>query len=161
MKVLLVAVGRIRGTLASAVADYQERAARYWRLEVLEVSGGAPGRSPSPSRVRAEEAERIRERLPSDAEVWVLTREGRGLSSVQWASILGERASLGGRDVALVVGGAFGLDEALVRDADRRISLGPVTLPHEMARLVLLEQLYRAGTILRNEPYHKGGGNQG
>lgn len=158
MKILVLAVGRVRGVLAPAVAEYEARAGRYWKLEVTEVEGGAPGRSPSPERVRESEEARIRSRLPDDAEYWVLTRKGRGLSSPGWARALGDRALHGGGDLALILGGAFGLAPGLVAGAARKLSLGPVTLPHEMARLVLVEQLYRAGTILRGEPYHKGNG---
>ncbi len=156
MKIHLVVVGDVRGPLASAVAEYQSRASRYWKLEVKEVPAGAPGRDPDGHRTMAREAERIQAALPDQGDVWVLTRTGEGLSSRGWARALGDRALHGGRDLALLLGGAFGVQDELTRDAARRISLGPVTLPHEMARLVLLEQLYRAGTILRNEPYHKG-----
>lgn len=157
MKILLLTVGRVRGPLKGAVDEYRRRAARYWKLEVLSVEAGAPGSSPGRKRVLAEEGRRLEERAPSGSQLWVLTREGRQLSSVQWAQQLGERAAMGGRDLTLIVGGAFGVDEALSSEAHRRISLGAITLPHEFAHLVLLEQLYRAGTILRNEPYHKGG----
>lgn len=156
MKIYLVVVGDVRGPLAPAVEEYHSRASRYWKLEVKEVPAGVPGRDPGGDRTLAQEAERIRATLPEDGEFWVLTRAGKGLSSRRWAQALGDRGLHGGRDLALVLGGAFGVREELTRDAARRISLGPVTLPHEMARLVLLEQLYRAGTILRNEPYHKG-----
>ncbi len=156
MKLHLVVVGDVRGPLASAVDEYRSRASRYWKLEVKEVSAGASGRDPDGRRALAQEAERIRAALPDDGDYWVLTRTGKGLSSRDWARALGDRALHGGRDLALVLGGAFGVAEELTRSAARQISLGPVTLPHEMARLVLLEQLYRAGTILRNEPYHKG-----
>lgn len=158
MKILLVAVGRARGTLQPAIAEYEERASRYWKLEVVEVDAGAPGRAPSPERVRTEEAGRLRARLPQGAEYWALTRKGKSLSSEGWARALGERALHGGPDLALVLGGAFGVDPELLASAARRISLSAATLTHEMARLVLAEQLYRAGTILRGEPYHKGGG---
>jgi len=156
MKIQVVAVGGIRGPLEPAVEEYRIRAGRYWTLEVVEVDAGAPGRKVDPDRVRAAEAERLRGRLSDDADWWILTREGKPLTSPELARLLEDRALLGGRDIALILGGAFGLDESLKREATRRISLGSVTLPHEMARLVVLEQLYRAGTILRNEPYHKG-----
>lgn len=157
MKILLVVIGRVQGPLQGAVEEYEERAGRYWKLEVIEVEAGAAGRAPSPERVRAEEAERLRARLPEQVERWALAREGKPLSSEGWARALGDRALHGGRDLALVIGGAFGLAPELLEGAARRISLSATTLPHEMARLVVAEQLYRAGTILRNEPYHKGG----
>lgn len=157
MKILLIVVGSVRSPLAEAVRDYEERAGRYWNLEVVELPAGAPGRKSEPPRVREVEAGRVRDRIPEGGDVWILTREGKGLTSEGWARALGRRALHGGRPLTLVVGGAFGFAEELVSGASRRISLAPVTLPHELARLVLVEQLYRAGTILRNEPYHKGG----
>lgn len=156
MRIVVVAVGGIRGPLAPAVEEYLVRAGRYWNLEVVEVEAGAPGRKVDPNRVKAAEAERLRSRLPPDGDWWVLTREGKPLTSPDLARLLDDRVLLGGREVALILGGAFGVDESLKVESARRISLGSVTLPHEMARLVVLEQLYRAGTILRNEPYHKG-----
>jgi len=157
MKILLIVLGSVRSPLAEAVREYEERAGRYWSLQVVELPAGAPGRKSDPDRVREMEAGRIRERIPEGGDLWILTREGKGLSSEGWARALGRRALHGGRPLTLLVGGAFGFDEELLSRADRRISLGPATLPHELARLVLVEQLYRAGTILRNEPYHKGG----
>ncbi len=156
MKLTLVAVGGIRGPLEPGIREYLDRASRYWKLEVVEVDAGAPGRTSTPDRARMEEAKRINARIPDGSEYWILTREGKGLSSLDWAHALADRALHGGRDLSLVIGGAFGFDPALLQGASRRISLAHVTLPHELARLVLLEQLYRAGTILRNEPYHKG-----
>lgn len=156
MKVQIVAVGRVKGSLEPGVADYEERAGRYWKLEVVEVDAGASGRDPSPERVRAAESERILARIPDGFEVFALTREGRPLGSRDLARRLSESMVRAVPGVSYVIGGAFGLDRTVVQRASRRLSLSSMTLPHEMARLVLAEQLYRAGTILRNEPYHKG-----
>ena len=84
-----------------------------------------------------------------------MTRAGRSEDSARFAGRVAgwQRAA---RDVALLIGGAFGLDPAVLGQCDAQLSLSPLTLPHELARLVLLEQLYRAGTILKGEPYHKG-----
>ena len=156
MKVLVVAVGRVRGVLEAPVAEYEARARRYWKLEVVEVEGGAPGRDPSGERVREAEAGRILARVPDGFTVVALTRAGKGMSSRDWVALLeteGVRSSPG---VAVLIGGAHGLGAAVLERAGRRVSLSPLTLPHEMARLVLAEQLYRAGTMLRGEPYHKG-----
>ena len=156
MRILVVAVGRVRGDLAVAVSDYEQRASRYWKLEVAEVSAGASRGQPGPGAVMAAEAERIIARIPTDLELVALTREGKGMGSSQLAGYLEERAVRSSPGVAFVIGGAFGLDEAVLSRARRRLSLSQMTLPHEMARLILAEQLYRAGTILRGEPYHKG-----
>lgn len=151
-----MAVGGVKGPLAGAVSGYEGRAGRYWKLEVAQVAAGAPGRAPSPERVRDQEAERILARLPDDAEVWALTRKGKRLSSRDLARELQERTLRSAPGVAFVIGGAFGLGAPVLERAALRLSLSSMTFPHEMARLVLAEQLYRAGTILRGEPYHKG-----
>jgi 23S rRNA (pseudouridine1915-N3)-methyltransferase len=155
VKVTLVVVGRVRGPLEAAVRDYETRAGRYWKLEVSEVDPGAQGGGASAAEVREAEGARILARLASGTRVVALTREGKGMGSRALARFLGE-AALHAHDVGFVIGGAFGLAPAVLARADRRLALSPMTLPHEMARLVLAEQLYRAGTILRNEPYHKG-----
>lgn len=132
--------------------DYEQRAARYWPLEVREVRE-EPAKSLDPAAVRAREWTRLAEAAGSGAVV-LCDHGGRAVDSEAFAAYL-DSLRLDGRDAAFVIGGAFGLpDEARAAAADR-ISLAPWTLPHELARLVLAEQLYRAGTILRGEPYHK------
>ena len=155
MKLTLLVIGRVRGPLAAAVADYEARLAHYWRFEVIELEAGAGGRDDADS-VMAAEGERILSRIDPRADVVVLDRTGRGRSSRELADFLGEHAVRGGTDLVFVIGGAWGVAAPVLARARLRLSLGPLTLPHEMARLVLVEQLYRAGTILRNEPYHKG-----
>ncbi len=149
----LVVVGRPRdAALASAIADYEKRAARYWPLDVMEVRG-EPARSRSEGDVRRREGARILERLTS-SRVVVCDEHGTRHDSAgfaRWLQTLREGAT----DVDFVIGGAFGLDEAVRARAWKTIALAPWTLSHELARLVLAEQLYRAGTILRGEPYHK------
>ena len=157
MKVLVVVVGRVRGTLEAPVAEYEERARRYWKLEVVEVEAGAPGRDPASERVKEAEAQRILARIPPGFTVVALTRAGKGLGSRELAAVVEGEAVRSSPGVAFVVGGAFGLSEAVLERAQRRMSLSTLTLPHELARLVLAEQLYRAGTLVRGEPYHKGG----
>jgi len=153
MRVVIAAVGRTRDSaLAAAVASYQARAARYWPLEVIEVRD-EPARSARPAMVRDREGARLLDALAGVRFV-VCERDGQRRTSEEFAPWLQDiRES--GRDVAFVIGGAFGLAESVTAAAWRRMSLAPWTLPHELARLVLVEQLYRAGTILRGEPYHK------
>ncbi len=156
--ITVIVVGRTRPPLDEAVREYETRAARYWKLSVEEVDAGiGRGGRAAPEEVQAAEAERIRGRIPDGADLWLLTREGRTMSSGALARKLADRQLHGGRPLALCVGGAFGFSAELRAKADRAISLSAMTLPHEMARLILAEQLYRAGTILRGEPYHKGG----
>lgn len=153
---MLVVVGRVRNDLSTPVREYEKRAARYWKLEVIEVAGGGPGRAAGPDAVRAAEADRILTRIPPELEVVALTREGQGMDSRELAGYLEQHGVRSSAGVAFVVGGAFGLGGAVLERARRTLSLSGMTLPHEMARLLFAEQLYRAGTILRGEPYHKG-----
>lgn len=150
----VVAVGRVRAPgFRAASDDYAGRVRRYFKLEIHEVRP-AGRRAATPEAVRALESERVCAAVPGDARLVALTRRGTPWSSATLAAQL--RAwQEAARDVAFLIGGAFGLDEQLVRRSEERVSLGPLTLPHELARVVLLEQLYRAGTILRGEPYHK------
>jgi 23S rRNA (pseudouridine1915-N3)-methyltransferase len=156
MKVLLVAVGKVRGNLSDAVADFEARAGRYWKLEVFEVAAGGAGRSAGPEEVMAAEATRILSKIPAQFEIVALTREGRGMESRELSAYLEGHAVRSSPGVAFVIGGAFGLHTTVRARARRTMSLSTMTFPHEMARLFLAEQLYRAGTILRGEPYHKG-----
>jgi 23S rRNA (pseudouridine1915-N3)-methyltransferase len=152
---MIAAVGRPKDqALAAAIRDYESRAARYWPLEIVEVKGERGDAATPPLAVRAREGERIRQRLGNTATVVACDGTGRSMSSERFAQWLqSERESA--RDVAFMIGGAFGLDDELRNGAQLRLSLAPWTLPHELARLVLAEQLYRAGTIVRGEPYHK------
>ena len=151
MKFIVAAVGKPRdAALAAAIREYESRAAHYWPLEVREVK---EERSGGPATVVAKESERLAEKVEG-ATVVACDETGTAMSSVNFAKFL-QDAREKARDVAFVIGGANGLGDALKKAAQRRISLAPWTLPHELARLVLTEQLYRAGTIVRREPYHK------
>jgi 23S rRNA (pseudouridine1915-N3)-methyltransferase len=154
VRLVVAVVGKPRDRhLAAAIDDYETRAARYWPLEVVEVRE-ASGRGVSAADARTRESERLLERLPASAIVLACDERGDRLTSPQFATVLSSARDRA-QDVAVVIGGAFGLAD-MVRDrATRSIQMAPWTLPHELARLVLAEQLYRAGTIVRGEPYHK------
>ena len=154
MRVVIAAVGKPRDRhLAAAIVEYETRAARYWPLDVVEVRE-ASGRGIAPELARQREGERILERLPAAAALVVCDERGDRLTSTEFATLLNDTRNRA-RDIAFVIGGAFGLADSLRDRATRAMQLAPWTLPHEMARLVLAEQLYRAGTIVRGEPYHK------
>ena len=104
----------------------------------------------------AAEAEKLLARIPPELEVVALTRDGKGMDSRELSRYLERHAVRASAGVSFVIGGAFGLAPEVPARARRKLSLSHMTLPHEMARLILAEQLYRAGTILRGEPYHKG-----
>ena len=123
---------------------------------LMDEAAKYPGITHLAVKVKDAEAERLLARIPPEIEVVAMTREGRGMDSKALSGYLEQHAVRSSAGVAFVIGGAFGLGEAVLSRSRRQLSLSAMTLPHEMARLVLAEQLYRAGTILRGEPYHKG-----
>jgi 23S rRNA (pseudouridine1915-N3)-methyltransferase len=148
----IVAVGRPpAGPLREAIAEFETRASRYWPIEIAEVRA-EPARSRKAAEVRRLEGERLSKR--ASGVIVVLDERGRSLSTDRFAAWMTERRDRA-EDVAFLIGGAFGLDDALREHASLVLSVSPWTLPHDLARLVLAEQLYRAGTISRGEPYHK------
>ena len=154
MELALAVVGRASdAALGAAIAEYERRAARYWPLSVREVKE-AGGRSVTPAVTRRLEGARLLGACLDRGEVVACDERGSQMTSSGFASWLGQLRDTGGA-VTFVIGGAFGLDDAIRTRATRLLAIAPWTLPHEMARLVLAEQLYRAGTILRGEPYHK------
>ena len=150
----LAVVGRASdATLGAAIAEYERRAARYWPLVIREVKE-AGGRSVAPAVTRRQEGERLLESCLDRGEVVACDERGTQMTSAEFAAWLGKLRD-GGGSVTFLIGGAYGLDDAVRQRATRLLAVAPWTLPHEMARLVLSEQLYRAGTLLRGEPYHK------
>lgn len=154
MRLVVAVVGKPRDRhLAAAISEYETRAARYWPLEVTEVRE-ASGRGVSATGVRSREGERLLERVPSTARLVACDERGDRLTSAQFATLVGEARDRA-QDLAFMIGGAYGLSDAVRARADRALQLAAWTLPHELARLVLAEQIYRAGTLVRGEPYHK------
>ena len=154
MPFTVAVVGRPRHAgLADAIRDYEARAARYWPLDVREVREES-ARSLAAGAVRDREWARLAEQLPPGARIVACDPGGEAMDSPAFARWL-QRHRDAARELAFVIGGAYGLPDEARRAAMTRLSLAPWTLPHELARLVLAEQLYRAGTIMRGEPYHK------
>ena len=153
MTLLLLAVGRLRAASREACDDYLRRLGRYARASEAEVREAS--RAPTVTAQREEEADRLRARLPAGGTVVALAREGSPWTSEELARRM-DGWRVAARPLAFVLGGSQGLSPAFLDSANARWSLGPLTLPHELARVVVAEQLYRAFTILRGEPYHKG-----
>jgi 23S rRNA (pseudouridine1915-N3)-methyltransferase len=150
----IVAVGRPRGWTAEGCDDYLSRLRRYFPVEVVEVPEEDMNRRTA-EEVLAAEAQRLLKRLPDRAHVVALDRErGKSLTSEDLARKLDALGGSGRSHVAFVLGGPLGLSPDVLDQADERLSLGPITLPHALARVVLLEQLYRAARIERGEKYH-------
>jgi 23S rRNA (pseudouridine1915-N3)-methyltransferase len=152
MNMRILAVGKLRaGYTAQACAEFQQRLAPYFPIEIAEVRA-ADGAQPAVA-IR-EEAERILKLLHQDDCVWLLDREGQELSSEELSGKIAAIANAGTRRMTLVVAGTYGAGDALRNRADFRWSLSRLTFLHEWARMIVLEQLYRAAKIARNEPYH-------
>ncbi len=153
MKLRIIAVGKDRsGLYAPAVAEYAKRLGRYVRFEVVEVPEAR--RHAGTPRARDEEGEALLAKINPRERVVALDERGAEETSSAFARRV-ERWLAQGRDVALVVGGSDGLAPPVLARADETLALSRMTLAHRLARLVLVEQLYRAMTILRGEPYHK------
>lgn len=158
MKVVLISVGAPKTPgLAVAVQNYETRVARYFKFEALEVRPQRITPSGSADEIVEKESEALLARAPAGLDVIAVDERGADWSSEQLARHLEELALHAKPGVAFLIGGPLGLSESLRRRSTRVLSLSSFTLPHEMARLVLAEQLYRAGTILRGEPYHRAG----
>jgi 23S rRNA (pseudouridine1915-N3)-methyltransferase len=151
----IVAVGKPRAQhIAAAIQEYDTRAARYWPLEVHEVRE-EPARGATAEQVREREGERLLAAAGAGALLVACDAAGALWTSAELASWMRAERERAQRDVAFVIGGAYGLSAAVRDVAATRLSFSRFTFPHELARLVLAEQLYRAGTIVRGEPYHK------
>ena len=133
MRISLIAVGRLRPPYQDDVEHYRKMLAGHVKVDQVEVR----------------EDQKVAPRIPDRALTVLLASDGKSLSSEEFSDWLEERRR-NGRDLCFVIGGPKGLD----LEADERLSLGPMTLPHQLARVVLLEQLYRAHKILAREPYH-------
>lgn len=157
MRVVIAAVGHPRDrALAAAIADYETRAGRYWPMDVREVREEGVARSGrGPARIRDRESARLMAALAPGALVVACDADGAQWSSAEFASWLQRQREQAAGDVAFLLGGAYGLAGSVRDRAGVKLSFSRWTLPHELARLVLAEQLYRAGTIVRGEPYHK------
>jgi 23S rRNA (pseudouridine1915-N3)-methyltransferase len=152
VRLVLICVGKIRPPFADDTAHYQRLLARHARLEVIELAeaGADPARA---REALAKEGEAILKRIPADAHVSVLDRSGDESTSEELAAFVEERR-MERADLCFVVGGPLGLDPKVTARARHRLALGRITLPHQLARVVLLEQLFRAHKILAGEPYH-------
>jgi 23S rRNA (pseudouridine1915-N3)-methyltransferase len=151
MRLTLAAVGRARkGPLKSLYEDYVGRLS--WRLELREVE---EKRKLSPAELKAREGELLLAAAPKAAKLVALDAGGRSLDSLEFAKLLGHWRDAGRAEVAFVIGGAEGLDEAVLTRADVVLSLGAMTWPHMLVRVMLAEQIFRAQSILSGHPYHR------
>lgn len=159
MQVQLVCVGKLKEKYwVGAIEEYSKRLSGYARLEIRELADEKTPDSMSPAeeeQVKAREGERILAALKADALVVALAIEGESWTSEQLAAVMDKQAVYGGGSIAFVIGGSLGLSSAVMARADKKLSFGRMTFPHQLMRVILLEQVYRAFKINRGEPYHK------
>lgn len=155
MKLQIIAVGKLRDPHYRALTDeYMGRLEHYLPAEVIEV-GESRLTDRDQGRGLAEEADAMRQATPDTAVTVAMDERGKHLTSRQLAQWINEWMIQGTHYVSFYIGSANGLDKAMREESQRRLALSKMTLPHEMARMVLAEQLYRAMTIIRGEPYHR------
>ena len=158
-KVSVICVGKLKEKFyAEAAAEYAKRLQRHCRLDVIELPESRLSDAPSPAELQkalACEAAAIREKLPKGGAVIALCIEGKTCSSEELSRRMADFAVAGKTQLTFLIGGSVGLDEELKRQADWRLSMSPMTFPHHMARIMLLEQIYRAYQIEQGTKYHK------
>ena len=155
MRARLIAVGeRMPAWVGEGFAEYGKRLSRELPLDLVEIRLGARGKGRDPARAIADEGAAVRAALPKNAHVVALDGRGSAWSSEELAADL-KRWRMQGRDLAFVIGGPDGHAADVLAASHQRWSLGPLTLPHMLVRLVVAEQLYRAVTMLAGHPYHR------
>ncbi|MCY9529025.1 23S rRNA (pseudouridine(1915)-N(3))-methyltransferase RlmH [Paenibacillus alvei] len=159
MNIQLVCVGKLKEKyLVQGIAEYSKRLVPYVKFQVSEVPDEQAPEKMSDAeleQVKDREGERILGHIKQDAHVVALAIDGQLWSSEDLASQLDRLATYGTSNIAFVIGGSNGLSDAVLRRANSKLSFGRMTLPHQLMRLVLVEQIYRAVKINRGEPYHK------
>ena len=159
MNTNIICVGKLKEKyLRDASAEYEKRLSRYCRVQIRELKEARLAENASPAEeeaVKTEEGKSILKALSSSSFVIVLDIGGKELSSDQLAEKIGSLATTGESTVDFIIGGSLGLSEEVKKRADFRLSFSPMTFPHQLMRVILLEQIYRSFKILRKEPYHK------
>lgn len=159
MKITVIAVGKIKEKFyTDAIAEYSKRLSRYCRLEVIQVTDEKTpdGASEAQERqIKEKEGSRILAQIKDGAYVIALAVQGTMLSSEQLASKLNKLGVDGQSQIVLIIGGSLGLSDEVLKRADYHLSFSPMTFPHQLMRVILLEQIYRSYRIISGEPYHK------
>ncbi|KAA8816444.1 23S rRNA (pseudouridine(1915)-N(3))-methyltransferase RlmH [Bifidobacterium callitrichos] len=159
MQIDIIAPGRVKERyLRDAIDEYSKRLSRYCRLNIIEVADEKTPEHASEGaerQIKEKEGERIAKHLRDNAFVIALAIDGKQLSSEELAARISDWGLHGVSHIQLVIGGSIGLDDAILRRADFRLSFSKMTFPHQLMRVILLEQIYRAYKINAGEPYHK------
>lgn len=159
MKITIVTVGKIKEKyLKDAIAEYSKRLSKYCKLEIVEVADEKTPDNASAvveEQIRAKEAERILKYVKEDAYVITLEIHGKQLTSEELADKIEKLGVQGTSHIMLIIGGSIGLGEEVLKRSDFALSFSKMTFPHQLMRVILLEQIYRSYRIISGEPYHK------
>lgn len=155
MKIKVIVVGKtLKGFIGEGVDEYLKRLKRYLRVEVLVIPDVKVGKSLPVEQLMKKEEELILSGIANGSEVFLLDEQGKGYTSVELASFVEEKMVAGTKEITLIIGGAYGVTQTVKSKANGVIALSKLTFSHQMIRVILFEQLYRAMTIIRGEPYH-------
>ena len=159
MKITLVTVGKIKEKFfEDAIKEYSKRLSRYCKLEILQVADEKTPEGASEAvelQIKEKEGQRILSLIRDDAYVIALAIEGKMLDSVELSKKIESLGISGTSHIAFVIGGSLGLAPAVMKRADYALSFSKMTFPHQLMRVILLEQIYRSYRIINHEPYHK------
>ena len=159
MRITLITVGKIKEKyFTDAIAEYQKRLSRYCKLEILEVADEKTPDGASAAieeQIKEKEAERVRKVLKDSAYTIALAIDGKQMTSENFAEKIQGLGIRGESNICFLIGGSLGMSDSLLRQADERISFSKMTFPHQLMRVILLEQIYRGFRIIHHEPYHK------
>ena len=159
MKITILCVGKIKEKFyRDAIAEYEKRLSRYCKLEIIEVADEKTPDNASElveRQIKEKEAERMEKYLKEGAFVCALAIDGKQLDSVELSEKIEGLGTGGVSHIIFMIGGSLGMSEDLLKKADMKLSFSKMTFPHQLMRVILLEQVYRAYRIMNNEPYHK------
>lgn len=159
MEIKIIVVGKLKEKyLKNGIAEYLKRMKNYAQIKIIEVKDEAGSQTLSDAEIKQLkeiEGKRIIEKLPDRAKIIALDLKGKQLTSEDFAEEINETMTYGTSQIAFIIGGSHGLSQEVLQKTDLKISFGKMTYPHQLMRLILVEQIYRAFKIMRNEPYHK------
>lgn len=159
MKITILCVGKIKERFyRDAIEEYSKRLSRYCRLEIIETADEKTPDNASETverQIKEKEGERMEKYLRDDAFVIALAIDGKQLDSVELAGKIEQLGTSGISHIIFMIGGSLGMSDVLLRRADMKLSFSRMTFPHQLMRVILLEQIYRGYRIINHEPYHK------
>lgn len=159
MKITLLTVGKVKEKFyTEAIAEYSKRLSRYCKLNIIEVADEKTIENSSETEInliKEKEAERILKHIPDNAYVITLEILGKQLDSIELSKKINSLGISGESNIIFIIGGSLGLHSLVANRADFKLSFSKMTFPHQLMRVILLEQIYRAYRIINNEPYHK------